>query len=140
MAAPTHLVDNSVLARGAKPPIAARIEPMLLGGRLATCAVTNLEVLFSARSGAEHRGRRRDIELRFAHVSLEDPTFARALDIQGLLADRGQHRAASIPDLLLAAAAEQTGLTVLHYDAAFDLIAEVTGQPVEWVVPRGSVD
>ena len=42
-------------------------------------------------------------------------------------------------DLLVAAAAERAGLTVLHYDQDFDLIAEVTGQPTEWVVPRGSV-
>ena len=43
-----------------------------------------------------------------------------------------------IDDLIIAAAAEQAGLTVLHYDDDFDLIAEVTGQPMEWVV-QGTV-
>ena len=52
---------------------------------------------------------------------------------------RGQHRAVSVPDLLIAATAETEGLTVLHYDQDFDLIAEITGQPCEWMVPRGSL-
>lgn len=63
----------------------------------------------------------------------------RALEVQAMLAERSQHRGASIPDLLIAACAEQTGLTVLHYDRDFERIAKLTGQPVQWVVPRGSV-
>ena len=55
----------------------------------------------------------------------------RAVEVQLLLADHGQHRAPSIPDLLVAATAELTGLTVLHVDKDFELIAEVTGQPME---------
>lgn len=55
----------------------------------------------------------------------------RAVEVQRLLADRGQHRAPSIPDVLVAATAELAELTVLHFDKDFDLIAEVTGQPVE---------
>ena len=55
----------------------------------------------------------------------------RALEVQLLLADRGQHRAPSIPDLLIAAAAELATLTVLHLDKDFELIADVTGQPLE---------
>lgn len=55
----------------------------------------------------------------------------RALEVQMLLADRSQHRAPSIPDLLIAATAEKTGLTVLAADKDFDLIAAVTGQPIE---------
>jgi predicted nucleic acid-binding protein len=56
---------------------------------------------------------------------------ARAIEIQRLLADRGQHRAPSIPDLLIAATAEVSRLTVLHVDKDFDLIAAITGQPIE---------
>ena len=55
------------------------------------------------------------------------------------LAQRGQHRAVGLPDLLIAAVAERAGLTVLHYDADYDLVAAVTGQPARWVVPRGAV-
>lgn len=140
MAAATHLVDNSVLTRTGKQPVLARLEQLIVMGELATCSMTDLEQLFSTRSGDEHRERRNQIELRYARVSIDQRTFDRAIEVQGLLAERGQHRGASIPDLVVAAAAERAGLTVLHYDADFDLIAAVTDQPVEWVVPRGSVD
>jgi predicted nucleic acid-binding protein len=54
------------------------------------------------------------------------------------LATRSQHRKFPLPDLTIAATAEQHGATVLHYDADFDRIAAVTGQPAEWVADRGS--
>ena len=63
----------------------------------------------------------------------------RAKQVQRLLASKHQ-RGRKLPDLLVAAAAEDRGLTVLHYDADFDLIAALTGQPCEWVVPAGSID
>ena len=78
--------------------------------------------------------------LRFAQVAIDQSVMDRAVEVQGLLADRGQHRGANVPDLVVAAAAERAGLTVLHYDADFELIATVTQQLTEWVVPRGSVD
>jgi len=136
----THLVDSSVLARLGKEAVAAVVEPLILDGALATCAVIDLEVLFSVRSGAEHRVERADLELRFGQVPIDRRVLDRAIDVQGLLADRGQHRGASIIDLVIAAAAEHAGLIVLHYDSDFELIASVTGQPTEWVVPKGSVD
>lgn len=138
--AATHLVDNSVLARLRTAAVAAVVEPLTAAGLLATCAVTELEQLFSVRPGAEHRTRQADLDLRYGHAPIDQRMLDRAIDVQGLLADRGHHRAASIPDLIIAAAAERAGLTVLHYDSDFDLIASVTGQPTEWVVPRGSVD
>lgn len=55
------------------------------------------------------------------------------------LARRGQHRAAGLSDLLISAVAERAGLTVLHYDANYDIVAAATGQPMRWVVPRGSI-
>ena len=63
----------------------------------------------------------------------------RARQLQRLLAAE-HRRGRKLPDLLIAAAAEQAGYTVLHYHADFDLIASVTGQPCQWVVPAGSVD
>jgi predicted nucleic acid-binding protein len=140
VAAPTHLVDNSIIARAHKPPVVAAFEPKVLGGLVASCSITDLEQLFSARSGGEHRARRADLALRFVHVPIGQQAFDRAIEVQGMLADKGQHRAASIPDLIVAAVAEGAELTVLHYDADFDLIATVTRQPTEWVVPRGSID
>jgi predicted nucleic acid-binding protein len=55
----------------------------------------------------------------------------RAVEVLTLLADRGQHRAPSIPDVIIAATAEFAGLTVLHLDKDFEIIAGITGQPLE---------
>ncbi len=59
--------------------------------------------------------------------------------ISGSLGDERQHRSFPLPDLVIAATAGRHGATVLHYDADFDRIAAVTGQPVEWVAPPGSL-
>lgn len=90
-----------------------------------------------ARTGKGRvRGRR---EFAFDSVELGEAVFNRALDVQELMAAEGHHRV-PIPDLMVAAAAEKAELTVVHYDSDFDRIAEVTGQPTEWVVPRGTLD
>ncbi|MGH3527303.1 MAG: PIN domain-containing protein, partial [Pseudonocardiaceae bacterium] len=69
-----------------------------------------------------------------------DEVWDRAVEVHAALAERGQHRAVAIPDLIIAAVAERHDLPVLHYDRDFEVIAEVTGQPVEWVVPPGTAD
>ncbi|WP_026927363.1 PIN domain nuclease [Granulicoccus phenolivorans] len=134
MALTSWLVDKSAYARLQSGQAArldewnARIERGLL--RLST--VTRLELGFSARSG--QGGREAFGRPPLALMPLEHLTPAmedRAWEVQMLLADRGQHRAPSIPDLLIAATAEKTGLTVLAVDKDFDLIAAITGQPVE---------
>lgn len=133
-----YLVDKSALARMPLPPVQTRLAPLIETGQAATCAIVDLEVLYSARNHEDHRRIRQRRLLAYARVPLDDAIFERAIEVQGLLAVRGHHRL-PIPDLLVAAAAEAAGLVVLHYDADFDRIAEVTGQPTEWVVPRGSV-
>ena len=70
---------------------------------------------------------------------MDQRVLDRAVVVQDLLADHGQKRGAKIADLLIAAAAEAAGLVVLHYDHDFELIAGVTDQPTEWIVPAGSV-
>ena len=72
-------------------------------------------------------------------VPISEVVLERALEVQGVLAESSQHRSVSLPDLIVAACAERHGLTVLHYDSDYDRIAAVTGQPTQWVVPRGSV-
>ena len=67
---------------------------------------------------------------------ITEAVTARAFEVQHGLARRGQHRV-PLPDLLIAAVAEVNDVTVVHYDADFDRIAEITGQPTEWVVLRG---
>ncbi len=53
---------------------------------------------------------------------------------------RLQHRSVSIPDLIVAATAERNSLTVLRYDADYDRISAITGQPAQWIVECGSAD
>lgn len=136
---PSYLADKSALTRIAHPAVEARLAPLLADRAVATCTVVDLELLFSARDAAEHRRRRRDFGATFPLAGIDQRVLERAVDVQALLAERGWHRAVSVPDLIVAAAAEAADLVVLHYDADYDLIATVTDQVVEWVVPRGSV-
>lgn len=70
---------------------------------------------------------------------MDQTVLDRAVEVQDTLAERSQQRGAKIADLLIAAAAEGAELVVLHYDHDFDLIATVTGQPVEWILAPGTV-
>lgn len=126
------LIDTSALVRLAVSPDvevwAGRIDRGLV--RIST--VTRLEVGYSARSGSELRSASRRPPLAAMPVEHQTPlTEDRAVEVQTLLAERGQHRAPSVPDLIVAATAELAGLVVLHVDEDFELIAEVTGQPTE---------
>jgi predicted nucleic acid-binding protein len=127
----TWLADRSALVRlGASrdaPAWAERIQRGLV--RITT--VTRLEVGYSARSAVELRASTRRPPLAAMPVEYLTPGMEdRAVEVQLALADRGHHRAPSIPDLLVAAAAELRGLTVLYVDKDFELIAAVTGQPL----------
>ncbi len=134
----THLLDTSVLTRLREPAVREAIEPGAQRGELARAGISDLEVGFSARNAAEwdHLADAVDV---FELVETSAEHVRRARQMQRLLAAK-QQRGRKLPDLLVAAAAEARGLTVLHYDADFDLIAAATGQQCEWVVPAGSVD
>ena len=133
-----YLVDTSVIKRVVHPDVRAAIEPLAKSRQLARPRICDLEVGFSARSAREWDrlinalGSFDAIETTAAHVR-------RALQVQRILAQRSQ-RGRKIPDLLVAAAAEEHELVVLHYDRDFDLISSATGQPCAWVVPAGTVD
>jgi predicted nucleic acid-binding protein len=135
----TYLADKSALTRSdRRPEVRDVIEPLLLAGRIATCGIVDLELLYSAPSRATYR-ELAEVLRSMPRVPVPDAVVDRALEVQSLLADRSQHRSVPLPDLLIAACAEAGGLTVLHYDADYERIAKLTGQPVQWVVPRGSV-
>jgi predicted nucleic acid-binding protein len=134
----THLLDTSVLTRLREPTVLEAIEPGAQQAELARAGISDLEIGFSARNAAEW-DRLADALKVFALVETTAEHVNRALQVQRLLASKHQ-RGRKLPDLLVAAAAEAHGLTILHYDSDFDLIAAVTGQSCEWVVPSGSVD
>lgn len=132
MAVTTWLIDKSALVRLANSPDAATWATRIERGLVRITTVTRLEVGYSARSGTDLRTGLRRPPLAAMPVEYLTPAIEeRAVDVLALLADRGHHRAPSIPDLIIAATAELAGLAVLHHDKDFELIAEITGQALE---------
>lgn len=135
----TFLADKSALTRReTRPEVRDVLEPLLVAGEIATCGVVDLELLYSARDRATYRALVEALR-GMPRAPIDEAAVARALEVQAMLAERSQHRDVPLPDLLVAACAEQAGLAVLHYDADFERIAELTGQRTQWIVPRGSV-
>lgn len=132
MAVEAWLIDKSAYARLADSPDVAAWLSRIDRGLVHISTVTRLEIGFSFRSAREARRETSSPPLSLLPLAYLTPAMEdRAVEVQLLLTDRGQHRAPSIPDLLIAATAEKAGLTVLAVDKDFDLIAEITGQPVE---------
>jgi predicted nucleic acid-binding protein len=134
------LVDKSVLARLGRPEVRNAVLPHVQAGRVGVAVVTELEVGFSARSTEDYTTTRHTLLDHLIPVLVSPRAEQRAREVQAALVRQGQHRAVRIPGLLVAAVAEAERLAVLHYDADFELVAAITGQPTEWVVPRGSID
>ncbi|TNM38368.1 PIN domain nuclease [Nocardioides albidus] len=129
----THwLVDKSAYVRlGDSPDFELWID-RINRGLVSTTGLTLLEFGWSARNGEDWRRvvaapPAANLLVEYLTPAVED----RAIEVQGELADRGNHRAPSIPDLLVAATAELGGFTVLHVDKDFELVADITGQPLE---------
>jgi hypothetical protein len=132
------LLDTSVIKRLGRAEVRGAVEPLALGGQLGRARVSDLEVGYSACNADEWDRLVGALEA-FDAVDTTASHVRRALQVQRLLAARSQ-RGRKIPDLLIAAAAEELDVAVLHYDADFDLISSVTGQRCQWVMPSGSVE
>ena len=134
----THLVDTSVISRLGASAVRAVIDPLAEAGRVGRAGITDLEVGYGSRNAREWDRDMADLSV-FELVETTAEHIQRARQVQRLLATRSQ-RGRKVPDLLIAAAAETDGLVLLHYDADFDAIANVTGQRCVWVAPAGSID
>ena len=133
-----YLVDTSVLGRARQQVVGDRLEELALSGGLWTCRLVDLEVAYASRSRdvPDVREARRAM----AEAPITQAVMERALQVAGMMAEAGFHRGAKPVDLVIAAAAEAAGLTVLHYDDDYDRIAAVTVQPTEWIAPVGTLD
>lgn len=133
-------VDTSAWHRSGHPSLAERWRSELADDRLGLCDQARLEILWSARSPDDYEALAEELEA-LVQIPTTGATFARAIQVQRRLAHTGglHHRSVKIADLLIAAAAEIAGATVWHYDEDFERIARITGQPIEWVAPRGSL-
>lgn len=133
-------IDTSAWHHAGASAVAARWQHALRADEIGLCDQVRLEALYSARSAADYDAIATELAALRPIPSTEH-TFRRAQDVQRRLAHKGglHHRSVTIADLLIAAAAEAAGAVVWHYDEDYDRIAEVTGQPTEWIAPRGSL-
>ena len=134
-----ELADTSVWARHGKPGLESFAEA-IEEGRIAVCDQVVMELLWSARDINDFRATEAAL-LACPWVAVEAADWAEARRVFGALAARGplHHRQVKIPDLLIAAVAARNGLTVIHYDSDYEIIASVTGQPTRWAAPRGTI-
>jgi len=131
------LADKSALARFRVPSVSERLHPLLEDGQIATCAIVDLEVLYSSRSLSDYDdvlNERRSLD----SAPITPEVMERAIELQHELARRGQHRL-PIADLVISAATQAAGLVVLHYDSDFERIGAAGGASHERVVPKGSI-
>lgn len=134
------LLDTSAWNRStATAELTVRWTDLVASRRVVLCPPVRLEILFSARDPADYAALADELE-GLPSVELSREAVRRAGQVQSLLAARGQHRGPSPVDLYVAAIAELNSATLVHYDRHFDAIAQVTGQPVEWIAPRGTLD
>jgi predicted nucleic acid-binding protein len=134
------LVDTSALVRLLRNrDVRDRWQPQITAGVMGVCPITELELLYSARSKAEREEWLELLNAAFTWIAVPDRVFSRATEVQAAMTARGTHRSAGAVDLLLAATAELSGLTLVHYDHDFDEIVKVTGQPAAWAAAPGSI-
>jgi predicted nucleic acid-binding protein len=128
------LVDASAWVRCLEPVVVARLVPLLVLDRLATCAAVAHE-LATWDSTAPALAALRQVAQRW--LATEDADLTRATEIQAELRELGQP---ALPwcRLVVAAVAIRCQATVLHAGRDFDLIGKVTGQAVEWIATSGA--
>jgi len=135
------LVDTSAVVRLLRnDDVRRRWQPQITAGVMGFCPITELDLLYSARSTADRDELLELLNTAFAWVGIPDRVLIRASEVQATMTARGTHRSAGAVDLLLAATAEFHRLTLVHYDHDFDEIVKVTGQPTTWLAPPGSIN
>jgi len=137
------LADTSAWFLSRRPdavPAKQVLDELLLAAQIAICDMVRFELVYSSRNADEMAAVLTNLEALF-DCPVGKPQWDRALTVYWRLAQQGgaHHRSVGHQDLLIAAAAEAAGATVLHYDENFDRIAAITGQPTSWIVPRGSL-
>lgn len=141
MSAVRFLADTSAVIRLLRDSaVLAQWHDTVTAGLVATCPITELELLFTARSKADRRHQEKLLRETFGWVVMPEGVFEQATTVQAALTDRGCHRSAGPVDLLTAAVAKAHNIVLLHYDADFVQVADVTGQPVRWLADPGSID
>ncbi|NKY55965.1 PIN domain nuclease [Nocardia flavorosea] len=136
----SYLIDTSAAVRVLRDPALRKTwHESLTAGVIAFCDVVELELLYGAQSLGDRLRKKELIGELFGWVITPDNLWVRAHQVQQLLTERGGHRSAGVADLAIAATAESNNLALLHYDRDFETVAEVTGQPTQWIAPPGTI-
>jgi predicted nucleic acid-binding protein len=136
-----ELADTSAwTTRHRDPVVEAAFDGLITDDLVATCGVVQFELLVSVQDHDQFALVRERLDV-LRNVGIGPRVWRRAFDVFELFAEQGplHHRRVPFLDLLIAAAAERAEVAVLHYDRHFELIAEVTGQPVRAIAPLGSL-
>lgn len=135
-----ELADTSVWARKSRPAVEPWFTVRVEAGEIAMCDAVAMEILHSPRNGTEF-GQIEKALLAMPWIAIEAADWARARSVYRALAMNagGYQRSVQHATLLIAAAAERAGVTLVHYDSDYDVIGGITGQPMRWAAPRGSL-
>ncbi|SDY98900.1 hypothetical protein SAMN05421684_2783 [Asanoa ishikariensis] len=134
------LIDTSAVVRLLRDSdLRQRWQPQITAGVLGICPLTEMELLYSARSKADREELVELLGVTFVWIAMPERVFLRAAEVQSAMTARGTHRSAGVVDLLLAATAELNGLALVHYDHDFDEVISVTGQSAVWIATPGSI-
>jgi predicted nucleic acid-binding protein len=129
------LLDKSAHELARRHPDARRtFETMAVTGMLATCAIVELEILYSARNPVDHRRLKTFLRQQCVWLETSDDTLSAAVDLQEAMLAAGMHRK-PIPDLIIASVARAHDAVLVHHDRDFDDIASVaTDLRARWIV------
>lgn len=110
-------------------------------GQIATCEIAAFELLVTARDGDDFDRMTANLD-KLPQAPVTNDVLSTAREAFRALAHRHPlfHRSVAVPDLLIAAAATAAGFGVVHYDADYDVLAEVLPFESRWLAPRGSLD
>ncbi|MFE5483629.1 PIN domain nuclease [Streptomyces sp. NPDC056527] len=137
----TYLIDTSAVFRIIEhKTVREKWVKHMAEGVIGLCDVSELEILYSAQSANDRLAKEDSLAQLFNWVAVPEGVYQRARRVQQMLTNRGEHRSAGPVDLLVAATAELSGLTLIHYDKDFETVARVTGQPTQWIAPPGTAD
>jgi predicted nucleic acid-binding protein len=134
-----HLIDTSAAARMTHPEVATRLAPLIEAGLVATTAQLDAEALYNARNAVDYEQLWSDRRLAYEYLPTDDEHWQTALEAQRQLASTGRHRAVGMADLLIATLADAHDVTLIHYDADFEIAAEVLPFRHRWVLERGTI-
>jgi predicted nucleic acid-binding protein len=134
-----HLIDTSAAARMTHPEVATRPAPLIEAGLVATTAQLDAEALYSARNAVDYEQLWSDRRLAYEYLPTDDEHWQTALEAQRQLASTGRHRAVGMADLLIATLADAHDVTLIHYDADFEIAAEVLPFRHRGALERGTI-